>query len=81
MVKQITYLQLRRALARLGFIEHPVPGGIVFWEERSETRLTLPEMPQEATVLERHLGVARAVVTGHGAANDTDFEAALEAAA
>jgi hypothetical protein len=81
MVKQITYRQLRLALARLGFVEYPVPGGIVFWEEQSKTRLTLPAMPQEDEVLERHLGVARAVITGQGAANNSDFEAALEAAA
>jgi hypothetical protein len=78
MVKTLTYAQLRHALARLGFVEHPIPGGIVFWEEQTRTRLTLPEMPPDAPLLARHLSVTRALIIKSGVAEAADFERALE---
>ncbi len=80
MVKTLTYAQLRQALARLGFVEHSVPGGTVFWEEQTKTRLTLPEMPAEAPLLARHLSVTRALIVKSGVAEAADFERALEQA-
>jgi hypothetical protein len=81
MVKTLTYTKLRKALAHLGFVEHAVPGGILFWEEQTRTRLTLPEMPTDALVLPRHLSVTRGMVIRSGIAEATDFERALEQAA
>lgn len=81
MAEAVTYARLRYALTSLGFVEHPVAGGIVFWEEKSATRLTLPDMPQDAPVLARHLGTARLTVTERGIAEAEEFEKALERAA
>ena len=81
MVKTLTYSDLRRTLTRLGFEEHSVPGGIVFWEDQTQTRLTLPEMPLDAPLEARHLSVARAIVVSSGLAGSDDFERALEQAA
>jgi hypothetical protein len=65
-VTELTYGRLEQLMRSLGFSVHLLEGEARGYQHESGARLTLPNLPEQETVLPRHLMAVRTILEAFG---------------
>jgi hypothetical protein len=80
-IPEITYGQLTRALARLGFVRSQADTYSAYAESEHEALIVLPKVADDEPVSDRHYIAVTATLAGKGISTRDEFLAVLRKAA